>query len=157
MPPAVVPTTISSGTGFTAELLASRNAIAIMLELRWSLLPARVGGNAFASHASGTCPAVLHLVFETSKPVTSVTASRATRREFRFSSVFAPSGETTPIPVTSTRRLAVSAWCLEAIVNCNESVPRKNPLQKIIVQRTRNNKSVSVSDPIPPRRSGDVA
>ena len=77
-----------------------------MPELRCNLLAARVGGNAPASHASGTCPAVLHLVLETSNSVTGETASRAFRREFKFSSASEPSGEITPIPVTSTRRLA---------------------------------------------------
>lgn len=77
-----------------------------MPELRCNLLAARVGASASASHASGTCPAVLHLVLETSNSVTGETASRAFRREFKFSATSEPSGEITPIPVTSTRRLA---------------------------------------------------
>lgn len=86
-----------------------------MPELRCNLLAARVGGSASASHASGTCPAVLHLVFETSNSVTGETVSRAFRREFKFSGASQPSGEITPIPVTNTRRLAFGVWLPEGI------------------------------------------
>src|SRR5690242_14798424 len=109
MPPLEVAITRRSGRAAPACVSASRNAIVTMRALRCSRPLLRERGTASDNQASSTWPAVLQRVFETSKSVTSETASLAARSAPSASRASGPSGLTTPAPVTNTLRLRFTA------------------------------------------------